>query len=160
MPFECYGCFNLPNKGAIWDFVRLYRTWLHKWFLCQKWLNITFCLVWLWHYDWKRWLIPSIYKSKQHSPGKEIQLPVLNAEYFAECLCPVGCLHYPPKTWPSFRLHNLKKWKTQLPPLCFVSCCVTIWWGSRSSRLLAVSDFHAESALNIWDFWFSEMRLF
>lgn len=36
--------------------------------------------------------------------GKEIRFPVLNAEYFSECLCPDGS----PKPLPSFPLHYFK----------------------------------------------------
>lgn len=89
--------------------------------------TFAFCSVWWWCYDRRRQPI-SIYRSEHDSNGKEIRFPVLNAEYFAECLCPVGrpdpslCLPSPSTTL------NLEIKVPRLPPLCSVSCCVICRW--------------------------------
>lgn len=66
-----------------------------------------FCSVWSLLCDWKRHN-NSIYRSELDSHGKEIQLPVLNVEWFAEWVCPVCCPHCPPKPLPSFPLQYYK----------------------------------------------------
>lgn len=80
-----------------------------------------------------------VYRSEHDSDGKEILFPVLNAEYFAECLCPVGCPDHSPEPWPSFPSNAAIKRETevrQLPPLDPVSCCVTICRRARNSHFL------------------------
>lgn len=155
----CFGFHKLPgfcnhikvSVALMWQLNRRLR--LHSTFfnmLCYLKGGETFAFrsVWSWCYDWRRQAI-SIYRSEQDSNGKEIRFPVLNAEHFSECLCPVGRPDCSPKPLPSFLCHYFKVGDVdgtvaQLP-LCLISCCATICRRFKEFPFPDVSALHSEA---------------
>lgn len=130
--------------------------------LCSTFFNIlsylkggetfAFCSVWSWCYDWRRQGI-SIYRSEQDSNGKEIRFPVLNAEHFAECLCPVGRPDCSPKPLPSFPHQNFwsgrRRWHS-CPHYALYPVVLQFADGLRNSHFLMSPPRTVKLWKNIW----------
>lgn len=69
---------------------------------------------------------------------------MLNADYFCECLCPVGWPHWSPNLCLPSPILNFKVGNVggTVAPLCFVSCCVTVCRWLRNSHFLLSQPVH------------------